>query len=574
MIPHKFCSSCGSPLTSPEAPCPRCLLELGERPPQPSPGPRAWPTPAPGVAEIAPDFPGLQVLQLVGRGGMGFVYKARQRDLDRFVALKVLAPECSQDPAFAERFEREARVLARLDHPNIVRVHDAGQSGGRWWLTMEFVEGANLRHLLDAGDLDATQALAIVTQICSALQYAHDQGVVHRDIKPENILLDVEGRVKIADFGLAKLVARDRTGVTLTRSDQALGTVHYMAPEQVRRPLEVDHRADIYSLGVVFYELLTGELPVGNFPLPSDQGGVDARLDEVVLHSIERDPERRYQSAREVGTDVDSVAQAAASGARASTPSGGPRLAAATAARAAHEHKTEHLERKAQRARDRADRHRRRGPAKAIGVLLACGGCLIVPVLLVTGFFVTRVSHTRAQAEAEIAHMEALSREAQALQAARDGVPQLTWPERLEVFSASHSDAAAKFQGRYEELEAAHRKVLTNVDQGVVRVELRPFAPEREALVVELEDWLEHAVANAELTRGEAERVVDAWLPYGNHYFLIEIERSHTLGWRVVSTIEEDGRSVATRRYSGDRLPAEYERFLAEWVEADPSVLE
>src|SRR5262249_46851880 len=149
----------------------------------------------------------------------------------------------------------------------------------------------------------------IVPQICDALQYAHEEGVVHRDIKPENILLDRKGRVKIADFGLAKLLRRDGENFTLTGSRQVMGTLYYMAPEQVERPLEVDHRADIYSLGVVFYEMLTGQLPVGRFPLPSEKVGTDPHFDGIVLHALEREPERRYQHASDVKTDVEAPAR-------------------------------------------------------------------------------------------------------------------------------------------------------------------------------------------------------------------------------------------------------------------------
>jgi hypothetical protein len=168
------------------------------------------------------------------------------------------------------------------------------------------VDGVNLRQVLRDGQLRPEQALRVVPQICDALQYAHEEGIVHRDIKPENILLDRKGRVKIADFGLAKLLGRDTGNFTLTGSRQVMGTLYYMAPEQVERPLEVDHRADIYSLGVVFYEMLTGQLPVGRFPMPSEKAGTDAFLDEVVLHALEREPARRYQHASDVKTDVES----------------------------------------------------------------------------------------------------------------------------------------------------------------------------------------------------------------------------------------------------------------------------
>ncbi len=239
---------------------------------------------------------------------MGAVYQARQRQLDRLVALKILPAEVSHDPAFAERFMREARALARLGHSNIVAVHDFGQADGFYYFLMEFIDGVTLRHLLAEGKLEPREALAIVPQICEALQYAHDQGVVHRDIKPENILLDKAGRVKIADFGLARLVGTDMGSRRLTQPREVMGTPHYMAPEQVEKPQFVDHRADIYSLGVVFYEMLTGELPLGRFASPSQKVQVDVRLDEVVLRALEKEPERRYQQASQVRTDLDSIA--------------------------------------------------------------------------------------------------------------------------------------------------------------------------------------------------------------------------------------------------------------------------
>jgi serine/threonine protein kinase len=151
-------------------------------------------------------FPQLEILTLLGQGDMGAVYKARQSKLDRLVAVKILPPEVARDPAFAERFTREAQSLARLNHPHIVTVYDFGDVDGLYYFTMEYVDGRNLRDLLQAGALSPAQTLTIVPQLCDALEYAHDDGLVHRDIKPENILLDKKGRVKIADFGLAKLV--------------------------------------------------------------------------------------------------------------------------------------------------------------------------------------------------------------------------------------------------------------------------------------------------------------------------------------------------------------------------------
>jgi serine/threonine protein kinase len=267
---------------------------------------------APEPAELAPYFPQLEILELLGQGGMGAVYKARQRQLNRIVALKILPSESAADPAFAERFSREAQALAQLNHPHIVTVHDFGEANSIYYFVMEFVDGSNLRRLLEAGHLAPREALAIVPQICDALQYAHDEGVVHRDIKPENILIDRKGRVKIADFGLAKLLGRPAEAFGLTGTNQVMGTPNYIAPEQMERPLAVDHRADIYSLGVVFYEMLTGELPLGRFAPPSKKVQVDVRLDDVVLRSLEKEPERRYQRASEVKSDVERISAAGA----------------------------------------------------------------------------------------------------------------------------------------------------------------------------------------------------------------------------------------------------------------------
>jgi predicted Ser/Thr protein kinase len=269
---------------------------------------------------LQPAFPQLEIIELLGKGGMGAVYKARQPGLDRLVAVKILPPDVSQDPAFAERFKREARALAMLNHPNIVGVYDSGNAGGYYYFVMEFLDGVNLRQAMRAGQLKAAEALKIVPQICDALQFAHDEGIVHRDIKPENILLDKKGRVKIADFGLAKLLGKTQD-VTLTGTQQMMGTLHYMAPEQLEGARDVDHRADIYSLGVTFYEMLTGELPIGRFAAPSKKVQIDVRLDEVVLRSLEKAPEQRYQHASEIKTEMEAIVQSPG----ASTASPAPR---------------------------------------------------------------------------------------------------------------------------------------------------------------------------------------------------------------------------------------------------------
>jgi serine/threonine protein kinase len=317
------CKRCGTPLTAdvPEGLCPRCLIALNLSAPTEAPGAEAGPAgtivvspppeATPSLEEIAQQFPQLEILECLGRGGMGVVYKARQPRLNRFVALKILAREKEKDPRFAERFTREAQALARLNHPRIVTVYDFGETNGLYYLLMEYVDGMSLRQLLQTRKLVPEEALVIVPSICEALQYAHEQGVVHRDIKPENILLDKQGRVKIADFGIAKLLGADGKVETLTGEQGVVGTPHYMAPEQVEKPSIVDHRADIFALGVVFYEMLTGELPLGKFSPPSRMVKVDVRLDEVVLHALEKEPERRYQQASQVKSDVETIATTA-----------------------------------------------------------------------------------------------------------------------------------------------------------------------------------------------------------------------------------------------------------------------
>jgi predicted Ser/Thr protein kinase len=266
-----------------------------------SPAPSGWIPPTPEVLNGV--FPQLEIIALIGQGGMGAVYKARQTHLERLVAVKLLSAERGVDPAFVERFTREARALARLQHPQIVTLYDFGRAGSWLYLVMEYVEGANLRQLMATGRLDPTAAMRLVAPLCDALVHAHAQGVVHRDLKPENILIDSQGQPKIADFGLAKL--RSANG-TLTQTGDALGTLHYMSPEQISGVGDIDHRADVYALGVIFYEMLTGNLPLGRC-LPPSQSGSDPRLDEVVLRSLEREPDKRWQTVEELRQAVAQI---------------------------------------------------------------------------------------------------------------------------------------------------------------------------------------------------------------------------------------------------------------------------
>ncbi|MEI6176570.1 MAG: serine/threonine-protein kinase [Verrucomicrobiota bacterium] len=322
-LPTANCPDCGVPLPpeSPQALCASCLMRqaLASRT-MVHDGGHAAHLPPPSPEEIADKFPGYEILECLGRGGMGVVYKARQKSLNRLVAIKILAPERVDDGRFAERFTIEAELLAKLSHPHIVTIHDFGETAGLFYLVMEFIDGVNLRDLLRDGKIEPEQALAIVPPICDALQYAHDKGIVHRDIKPENLLLDREGRIKIADFGIAKLIGTvasvyDRrwfssaSEVRQTDATINAGTIGYSAPEQASDPQHVDQRADIYSLGVVLYEMLTGERPNNELVAPSKKVQIDVRLDEIVLRALERTPALRYQTAGEFRTMVETMAE-------------------------------------------------------------------------------------------------------------------------------------------------------------------------------------------------------------------------------------------------------------------------
>jgi len=261
----------------------------------------------PTVGRLTELFPTLEIIELIGAGGMGAVYKARQSGLDRLVALKILPEEFGHDVKFALRFTREARTLAKLSHPNIVSVYEFGNVGETYYFLMEFVDGSTLRDVIKARQLAPAHSLAIVPHLCDALQYAHDKGIIHRDIKPENILIAIDGSVKIADFGLSRILGNESQQEKLTGTHQVMGTPRYMAPEHLEGSRNVDHRADIYSLGVVFYEMLTGELPIGRFAAPSKKIQIDVRLDEVVLRTLEKEPQRRYQQASQIKSDVQSI---------------------------------------------------------------------------------------------------------------------------------------------------------------------------------------------------------------------------------------------------------------------------
>lgn len=239
-----------------------------------------------------------EVVDQIGEGGMAVVYRARQRSLNRYVAIKALHPKFAMDREFVARFEAESGALASLSHPNIVSIIDRGSEGDVYYFVMEYVDGDNLDQKIIDNRLTPNDWRTVVTACAEALDYVHKRGVVHRDIKPSNVLIDSEGRIKLGDFGIAHIMSGDSAAqVTATR---AVGTMYYMAPEQTSDPAGVDHRADIYSLGVAFYKMMTRSLPIGEFPAPSEANHeVPVAVDEVLFRAMAPNREDRYQGVRE-----------------------------------------------------------------------------------------------------------------------------------------------------------------------------------------------------------------------------------------------------------------------------------
>ena len=270
-------------------------------------GSRGWEPPS--VEQLQQALPQYEITAFIARGGMGAVYKGTQRALKRPVAIKVLPPDLREgDWQFAERFKHEAQAMARLTHPNIVAVYDAGETAeGLLYFVMEFIEGTDVAQIIaSSGRLAPAQAVPIITAVCEALAFAHEEGIVHRDIKPSNIMIDRRGRVKVADFGLAKSVNVDASLVT--SSSVAMGTPDFIAPEVLIPGMKVDGRADIYAVGVMLYQMITGAIPRGRFALPSGiVPQVDKRLDDIVDKAMQTDREQRYSTAIEMKRDVESV---------------------------------------------------------------------------------------------------------------------------------------------------------------------------------------------------------------------------------------------------------------------------
>jgi serine/threonine-protein kinase len=265
---------------------------------------------------------GCVITNLLGQGGMARVYRAHQTHLDRDIAIKVLPPYYASDQNFVDRFELEARSLARLSHPHIVIVHDAGEEHGLLYIIMEYVAGGNLRDYM-AQSISLREVTRIIREVASALTYAHERGIIHRDVKPVNVLMDPSRRAVLSDFGIAKVMA---TSAAMTRSGAGVGTPEYMSPEQCRG-VQVDARADIYALGVMLYEMLTGHTPfeADNYtalahshiyeppPPPSKYNPrISPAVQAVTLKALEKDPANRFQDAMDLAITLEQAAAAQA----------------------------------------------------------------------------------------------------------------------------------------------------------------------------------------------------------------------------------------------------------------------
>src|SRR5271169_4950540 len=255
-----------------------------------------------------------EILKRLGEGGMGAVYKARDRELDLVVALKVIRPELAGNPEILKRFKQELILARQVTHKNVIRIFDLGMADGRKFITMDYVEGRDLKSVLvERGKLPPEEAVPIIQQVCRGLEAAHSEGVVHRDLKPQNIMVDADGRVWVMDFGLAR--SMETAGIT--RTGALMGTPDFMSPEQARGE-KVDARSDLFSLGIIFYEMLTGNSPFKAetamatmfkrtkeraTPLAQLNFGVPGHLSDIVSKCLEIEPQQRYQSAREIIND-------------------------------------------------------------------------------------------------------------------------------------------------------------------------------------------------------------------------------------------------------------------------------
>ncbi len=270
----------------------------------------------------AQQIPGFQVLSKLGQGAMAVVFKAKQLSLDRIVAIKVLPKRLSENPEFVERFYREGRAAARLNHANIVQAFDVGESGGYHYFVMEYIDGQTIYDMLtDGRPLSESEALRVILQSAKALEHAHAQGLVHRDVKPKNLMLTKGGDVKLADMGLARELDDYKTATA--EAGRAYGTPYYISPEQIRGEITIDARADIYGLGGTFYHMVTGKVPFdGTTPsavmhkhlkdslIPPDHinHSLSAGIGEIIEVMMAKSAADRYPSMTEVMIDLEAVA--------------------------------------------------------------------------------------------------------------------------------------------------------------------------------------------------------------------------------------------------------------------------
>ena len=257
---------------------------------------------APELDEVIALFPSYDIHQLVACGGMGAVYQATQRALDRSVAIKILPREFSTDEAFRTGFEAEAKAMAKLNHPNLIGVYDFGEAGGMLFIVMEYVAGSSLYQAAQGQPVEQSEVVRLVAGVCRGLANAHEHGILHRDIKPANILLDMQLNPKIGDFGLARASEKQ-----IEEGEQIFGTPGYTAPEVVEPPFTIDHRADIFSVGVMLHELLTAKLPDSDPRPASHIVGSNPRLDAVIQKAMHNDPAKRYNSAIELAEEIEAI---------------------------------------------------------------------------------------------------------------------------------------------------------------------------------------------------------------------------------------------------------------------------
>lgn len=259
---------------------------------------------APSPQELNGLLPAYEVTAFIAKGGMGAVYKAHQNSLERDVAIKILPREFGEDADFRKRFEDEAKAMAKLNHPNLIGVYDFGEIDGMFYIVMEFVNGKSLHHSAHGTAIEQKQTLELVQGICEGLAHAHEAGILHRDIKPANILLDTKKRPKIGDFGLARAAdSSEKDGVIF-------GTPDYTAPEVIRDSDAVDKRSDVFSIGVILYELLTGKLPEKNYVPASQIEDVDPRFDKIIRRATHPSPTLRFADAAAMGRDIKSLREA------------------------------------------------------------------------------------------------------------------------------------------------------------------------------------------------------------------------------------------------------------------------